>query len=213
MTMIHSKRAGAVRHAWEQGVILPVTLIVLVAMTLAGIALLRSVDTSAVIAGNLAFKQSATASGDAGVEAAIAWLIQTAPTGSLDQDMPGNGYYATRQDALDLTGNKRTPEATPDDDLNWNGDGVVTKLKVDAAGNEVSYVIHRMCDSAGPLDSRTCSTQQVFKKGQDEGAQGAMEGYRPPSFDSSAARAFYRITARVTGPRNTTSYVQAVVSI
>jgi Tfp pilus assembly protein PilX len=213
MTMIHSKRAGAVRHAWEQGVILPVTLIVLVAMTLAGIALLRSVDTSAVIAGNLAFKQSATASGDAGVEAAIAWLIQTAPTGSLDQDMPANGYYATRQDALDLTGNKRTPEATPDDDLNWSDDGAVTRLKVDAAGNEVSYVIHRMCDSAGPLDSRTCSTQQIFKKGQDEGAQGAMEGYRPPSFDSSAARAFYRITARVTGPRNTTSYVQAVVSI
>ncbi len=211
--MNHSKRAGAVRHAWEQGVILPVTLIVLVAMTLAGIALLRSVDTSAVIAGNLAFKQSATASGDAGVEAAIAWLIQTAPTGSLDQDMPASGYYATRQDALDLTGNKRLPEATGDDDLDWNNGNLVTKLQADAAGNEVAYVIHRMCASAGPLDARTCSTQQMFKKGQDEGSQGAMEGYRPPKFDSSATRAFYRITARVTGPRNTTSYVQAVVSI
>ncbi|HEY0587916.1 MAG TPA: hypothetical protein VGD52_17410 [Pseudoduganella sp.] len=211
--MNHSKRAGAVRHAWEQGVILPITLIVLVAMTLAGIALLRSVDTSAVIAGNLAFKQSATASGDAGVEAAIAWLIQNAPTGALDQDMPANGYYATRQDALDLTGNKRLPESTADDDLDWNNDNFVTKLQADAAGNEVAYVIHRMCDGTGPLDARTCSTQQMFKKGQDEGSQGAMEGYRPPKFDSSATRAFYRITARVTGPRNTTSYVQAVVSI
>jgi type IV pilus assembly protein PilX len=212
--MNHSKQAGAVRQAWQQGVILPITLIVLVAMTLAGIALLRSVDTSAVIAGNLAFKQSATASGDAGVEAAIAWLIQTAPSGSLDQDVPGSGYYATRQDALDLTGNKRDPEGagTAEDDLNWDGAGVV-KLGGDAAGNEVAYVIHRMCDSAGPLDARTCSTQQTFRKGQDEGAQGAMEGYRPQKFDSAATRAFYRITARVSGPRNTTSYVQAVVSI
>lgn len=197
----------------QAGVALVMALIVLVAMTLAGLAMMRSVDTSSLVAGNLAFKQSATASGDAGVEAAIAWLIQTAPTGSLDQDMPGNGYYATRQDALDLTGNKREPEATADDDLDWSDAAAVTKLAADAAGNQVSYVIHRMCDGPGPLDARTCSTQQVFRKGQDEGSQGAMEGYRPPKFDSSATRAFYRITARVTGPRNTTSYIQAVVSI
>ncbi len=56
----------------QRGVILIITLIVLVAMTLASIAMVRSVDTSTVIAGNLAFKQSATASGDAGLEAAIA---------------------------------------------------------------------------------------------------------------------------------------------
>jgi len=54
-------------NAWQQGIVLPITLIVLVAMTLAGIALLRSIDTSSIIAGNLAFKQSATASGDAGI--------------------------------------------------------------------------------------------------------------------------------------------------
>lgn len=211
--MNYSKRAGPVRQAWQQGIILPVTLIVLVAMTLAGIALLRSVDTSSVIAGNLAFKQSATASGDAGVEAAIAWLVRTAPSGSLDQDMPGSGYYATRQDALDLTGNKRDPVATADDDLNWDDRGAVTTMAEDAAGNQVAYVIHRMCDGVGPLDARTCSTQQVFMKGKNDGSEGQMGGYHQGEIDNSSVRGFYRITARVTGPRNTTSYVQAVVSI
>jgi hypothetical protein len=40
-----------------------------------------------------------------------------------------------------------------------------------------------------------------------------METGLPPGFDMVSNRAFYRITARVSGPRNTTSYVQAVVSI
>ena len=49
-------------------------LIALVVMSLAAVALIRSVDTSTMIAGNLAFKQSATTSGDSGVEGAITAL-------------------------------------------------------------------------------------------------------------------------------------------
>jgi Tfp pilus assembly protein PilX len=52
----------------QRGAILFIALIVLVAMTLAGIALMRSVDTNVLIAGNLAFRQGATAAGDYGVE-------------------------------------------------------------------------------------------------------------------------------------------------
>jgi len=48
----------------EQGVILFVALIVLVAMSLAGIALMRSVDTSVLVAGNLAYRQGATSVAD-----------------------------------------------------------------------------------------------------------------------------------------------------
>lgn len=48
----------------QQGVVLFVALIILVAMTLAGIALMRSVDTNVLIAGNLAFRQGATMAGD-----------------------------------------------------------------------------------------------------------------------------------------------------
>ena len=58
----------------QQGVVLFIALIILVAMTLAGIALMRSVDTNVLIAGNLAFRQANTMYADTGVEAARAWF-------------------------------------------------------------------------------------------------------------------------------------------
>lgn len=197
------------KHA-QGGVVLVVTLIVLVAMTLAGIALLRSVDTSTVIAGNLSFRQSAAASGDKGVEAAIAWLGAHVG-GTLEADLANNGYYATSQDALDMTGNK-TPE-NRDDDLDWSGNGVTT-LDKDDAGNVVAYVIHRMCNTPGPLNGATCATDLENPQGGSQGSSRPMLTYQPGSWtEPLATRGYYRITARVSGPRNTISYIQAVVSI
>jgi len=54
----------------EKGLALLVAMIALVAMSLAGIALVRSIDTNTMIAGNLAFRQGATLSADAGTETA-----------------------------------------------------------------------------------------------------------------------------------------------
>ena len=58
----------------QSGVVLFIALIILVAMTLAGIALMRSVDTNVLIAGNLAFRQATTLAGDWGIEEARSWL-------------------------------------------------------------------------------------------------------------------------------------------
>lgn len=194
----------------QRGIVLVIALIVLVSMTLAGVALVRSVDTATMLAGNLAFRQSATASGDAGVEAAISWL--TGSSVNLEADQPSNGYYATSQDNLDLTGNKTPGDST--DDLNWNSASVVKKLaSADAAGNQIAYVIHRMCDSAGPLDGATCATEQTAKPGSSLGGARQMLTYQPGTWSEVANRGYYRITARVEGPRKTYSYVQAIISI
>jgi Tfp pilus assembly protein PilX len=50
----------------QRGVVLLIALIMLVAMTLAGIGMMRSVDTGTVIAGNLAFKQATLNASDMG---------------------------------------------------------------------------------------------------------------------------------------------------
>ncbi|HEY5799723.1 MAG TPA: hypothetical protein VIT92_05855 [Burkholderiaceae bacterium] len=201
------RRHSGIRLARQRGVVLIITLIVLVAMTLAGLAMVRSVDTSTVIAGNMAFKQSATASGDAGVEAAITWLNTN--SGNLEQDITASGYYATSQDALDLTGNKAPADTS--DDLDWNGAGVRT-LAADSVGNRVSYVIHRLCNNAGPLNGATCSTEQSVRGGNSQGAARQMLTYQPGSWTAVTNRGFYRITVRVTGARSNYSFVQAVVS-
>ena len=57
-------RIARVSRRAQRGVILFVALIVLVAMSLTGIALIRSVDTNVLVAGNLAFRQGATAAAD-----------------------------------------------------------------------------------------------------------------------------------------------------
>lgn len=203
-------KAGQRRR--QQGVALVMALIVLVAMTLAGLAMMRSVDTTSLIAGNLAFKQSAAISADAGVEAAIAWL-RGRPT-ELGLDAGSQGYWASSQQSLDLTGND-TPEAR--DDLDWSDNGRVAQLPVDTAGNQVSYVVHRMCDVAGKFDPAKCATMPAGN-GKDAansiGILGPMLTYQPRTKTRSGggSLALYRITVRVVGPRSNVSFVQAIIS-
>ncbi|WP_426163500.1 pilus assembly PilX family protein [Pseudoduganella sp. R-32] len=209
---------SVVISAWrrqQEGVALIMALIVLVAMTLAGLAMMRSVDGSSLVAGNLAFKQSASISADAGVEAAIAWLHGNPKL--LNEDHDSEGYSASSQDDLDLTGNN-TVDA--DDDLDWSKATLVKKLPVDSAGNQVSYVIHRMCQTAGVLDPAICaSTPRDTAGGPTDDSVGIllpMLTYQTSPGNSSNGRSspfgLYRITVRVAGPRSNVSFVQAIIS-
>ena len=188
----------------ERGVVLLMALIVLLAMTMAGLALMRSVSTSNVIAGNMAFQQAATQSADAGVEAAANFLSTSLP-GVLNTSVtsgPGVRYLAYRQD----------PAPSQTWDNFWTSTvpaAAVNTLPVDAAGNTVSYVIHRLCNNDGvPLTVVGCTTSPVDKAGSLAGSSqggGVVALNTPPE-------SYYRITARVAGPRNTLSYVQVVVA-
>ncbi len=188
----------------QKGVVLFITLIVLVSMTLAAIALMRSVDTTNVIAGNLSFHQAATHSGDAGIDAAVAWL-EVPPAGvDLTQNNPAFPFYSpTQQD----------PAITQSWDNYWTTvlAGSATALAQDAAGNTVSYVIHRMCNATGPstAPSSGCAVSVVAStSAAATSSQGA--GQVGLQFSSQV---YYRITARVSGPRNTVSYVQSIVAL
>ena len=183
----------------QRGAVLFIALIVLVAMSLAGLALMRGVDTGTLIASNLAFKQSATSAGDEGIEAARNWLLANGgPT--LYTDLPGSAYYATMQINLDLTGSDPTKP-----DFDW---GTAANAGTDAAGNQVSYVIHRLCEGTGDPSGGNC-IRATGASSSSTGTKGAVSygGYAI----SVPTGAFYRITVRVTGPRNTVSFVQATV--
>lgn len=207
---------GPIGAQKQQGVVLFIALIALVSMTLAGIALVRSVDTATLIAGNLAFKQNATAMADVGIEAGRAWLIANASTATLNDDSPANGYYATSQDSLDLTGAK-TPD-NPLDDVDWDGTNssaasratILPDSTLPAAlqgSSMVSYIIHRLCSSNGLLTSAQCATSM-----QTSGA-GSTKGGGGVKALSGVLQGHYRVTARVLGPRNSISYVQAIIRL
>ena len=78
----------------QSGVVLFIALIVLVAMTLAGIAIMRSVDTGVAISGNVAFKQSTLSAADRGIDDAFQFLTNNVTSGLLDANYGANAYYA-----------------------------------------------------------------------------------------------------------------------
>src|SRR6478609_11222996 len=91
-------RARLARHH-QQGVVLFVALIVLIIMTLAGLALLRQMGAGTSIAGNIAFKENATSVADRGTEFANAWLVANyAITAS---DSIANGYISNWGTSVD----------------------------------------------------------------------------------------------------------------
>jgi len=195
----------------QRGVVLFFALISLVAIMLAAVALIRSVDTGTVIAGNLAFKQAATTSGDAGTETAMAWIGVTqaanlAKNVLKDATHPLNitdatkGYYSNLDPALDLFA-----------DATWNAITAVPAA-VDTSGNTVRYIVQRACRTANvAIQNAGClfSGAALSSDGQEiplpqdicEGAGCPVAGQSP----------MIRVTSKVTGPRNTVSYVQAFV--
>lgn len=198
----------------QRGIAVLVALIVLVAMSLAAVAMMRSVDTAAMIAGNLAFRQGASLGGDVGIENARAALLAIA---DLKADMPGAGYYASTPTAadIDLTGNRLTDKSKW---VRWphtdgTGDVPVCLAKDVTTGNEVCYIIHRLCDADGDLDKDTCHTYTTPPWGGDEGGRIAHTGGGQGRQVDGATQGYYRITVRTQGPRNNVSFLQAFVVI
>lgn len=208
---------STVRLARQKGVILFIAIIVLVAMTLAGLALIRSVDTGNMVSGNLAFKQSTTAAGDAGTEAGIAWLKTVAGTSALHDDNSAQGYYATSQDALDMTGTSNDPNrALVDWDFN-NCNGVEASACIQpapalsaGAGNSVTYIIHRLCKTTGDPNS-TGNSCANFKSAKTTSPKRGELKYGDDKRFEPLPVEYYRITSRVKGPRNTVSFVEAII--
>jgi Tfp pilus assembly protein PilX len=189
----------------QRGVILFVALIVMVAMTLTGIALMRSVDTNVLIAGNLAFRQGATAASDWGVETARNYLLANATGSTLWNDQGSQGYYASWHANEDFTGGD--PAMV---DFDWAGS---RSLGADANGNDVQLVIHRICELAGDPNSANANCVRTVSASGATASSGGTKGsttYGGQALPGTQV-VYYRITVRVSGPRNTRSYVQAVL--
>lgn len=201
-----SRRAAPKR---QQGVILFIALIVLVAMSLAGIALMRSVDTNVLVAGNIAFRQGATAAGDWGIEMARKYLKEALAgnPAALDQDRISDAYYATWQETLDLYGKT----STTSDDFNWTGSSLL--VGTDTGGNEVRYIVQRLCQSSGAATGAGANCVRTAREGSAGPGGGGTMGV--VSYGAAAlpppTTIYYRVTVRVAGPRSTLSFIQAVL--
>jgi type IV pilus assembly protein PilX len=179
----------------QGGVSLIIAMVALVAMTFAGLALIRAVDTTNLISGNLAFRQATLLTTDVGVETALTNL-STIVTTSLDANWPAGcatgacNYYPIKQAVTAATGVPTT--------IDWS---LVPTATVDTSYS-VQYVIDRLCDGPAPVTDITTKCMRTTATTVGTKTQGT-------SF-SGASQVYYRATIRVLGPRNTVSMTQAL---
>jgi len=147
-------------------------------MTLAGIATMRSVDTATVLAGNIAFRQSALNAADQGLQAGFALVSTPLANPAADPTQDGMklglaGYYSSASPT----------EPNWSDPNTWtNPDHTAVQLNggaPDAAGNVVWFIAERLCEvpnckageACGGRPSNTCGSspgaRALSKEGED----------------------------------------------
>ncbi len=215
----HLRPYRVARRAHQRGVVLFVALIGMVVLALAAAALIRSADTSAVIAGNLAFKDAATHAADTGVERAFNALPALA---AADVDVTGQ-YFRLMQpvDASGVPAGVDWQGSVPC----WDTTGAMIPVNCnDGSAFRVQYVIERLCNTAPlpsePITSLTdkCVAGQPFSVsgsvGNDRDSHTPSGNYGvPPVTGAVPPTIHYRVTVRVRGPRNTASLVQTTIEL
>lgn len=198
----------------ERGVVLVTTLLILLVMLIGAVALVRSLDTSLVTAGNLAFKRDLAQQSELAAE-------------TLLRDFRAGGPLATRAArSADNLGRRFSAAVLPS-----NTQGIPIALltdprpaivgEIDAGrGITLHYVVDRQCSEGGDdsvLGGERCtlvggsgptggSSSQWQRAEQSSGvaAGGAGAGLAGAAPQYVA----YRISIRATGPRGTQSFFQ-----
>jgi len=200
--------------ARQRGVVLFIALIVMVAMSLAAVALVRSVDTTSQVIGNLAFRQASILPANLAIEAA---------TQSLFTDSGGPLVADVRLDTMAQNYCRSHPCTGDGADDQF---GVPPKLQskaavaaaglgrsfTDGSGNTVTYLTERLCnaDVASPPRPADYKTDIAWCDLISPKGGGCHTINEQCAFDIPPV-AFYRVTVRVDGPQNTVSFIQAVL--
>jgi type IV pilus assembly protein PilX len=193
----------------QKGLVLLISLIVLVVMTLAAIALVRSMISSNQIANNLALRQGTTAAADLALEKARIWLVDrslNAPN-ELNADSADNGYRASNANPIGVTewpinGN------TWQDGVAWvwanpeQGNAPLLRSAeakaINKNGYKAAYFIQRSCASDGvKTPNRSGCDLQKLSPSEAEA--------------NSNYQMIYKITVRIEGPKNTVSFYQSTL--
>lgn len=188
---------------YQTGVTLIVTLIALVILLIASVALIRSTDTSLLVAGHLGFKRDLTNQAERTFPVIKnifkAGTLSTSSTRS--SDLVTSNYYASIQPS-DKNGIPNVLLDTSTFDSTFTGNNIVdTTAKI-----TIRYLIDRMCLTTGAVSAASCSLSLGTT---DPGGDINQLLNKPGGVD----RPIYRISMRVSGPRNTEAFLQSTFTI
>ena len=169
----------------QQGVTMLVVLVLLSVMLLGGLALARLTEIGTLASGNSAYREASLQASEVGLNTAYARVRAIT-----DENTNLTGWYWSTIQAADANG---IPTVT------W-----ASAPEVVVGNYSVRYVAERMCNTAPLTDTlRQCLVRQVP---QIESNRVDREAVDPPN-----SRQF-RLTVRVTGPKNTETWIQSLVT-
>ncbi|HET9643341.1 MAG TPA: hypothetical protein VFP68_08295 [Burkholderiaceae bacterium] len=172
----------------------------LLLLMIGAVAMVRSFGTTSALSGNLAFRRDLSNEGERGIAAAIALM----KTGALStpwsriSNAPAYNYSATRLP----TNSDGIPVMLVNDTIFGYSGVTGADIEDSVLGIKVRYVVDRLCTTAGDFNEATCVT----------GAGAQDRGGSPTEKPSGQVYPLYRISVRVTGPRNTQAYFQTTVA-
>lgn len=172
----------------QRGVTVLVVLILLSVLLLGGLSLARMTGAGTLVAGNVMLKEQALQASEIGINTAYA-AVQALTTSQLGDDT--GGWYFAAERAPDADG---LPTG-----VDWDGAAAATLNG--SGGYTVRYVVERVCATAAPADIPSeCLLKLVDIPVKD------ASGLTPPMAQQ------FRVTVRVTGPKDTRTYVQALIT-
>lgn len=177
-------RTPRLKHS-QRGVTMLVTLVLLTVMVLGGLALARMAEIGTLATGNSAYREAALQASEVGVNNAYASVRAL----TNENNTIGTWYWPAMQ-AQDVHG---IPA------VDWTSAPETT-----VGAYSVRWVVERACNTAVVVDAlREClnKTTKVPTSQKSDGAK-----IDPPSVKQ------YRITVRVTGPKDTQTWVQSLVT-
>lgn len=188
----------------QAGVALPVMLLMLLTMSITSIYLIKSVNSSTINATNAAYESALVRAADLGLHTGFSWLSTTANTNRADLNLPNpaQAYFATFNTAL-----------RPNNPAFWAG----SRKVLSTSGEEVEYIIHRMCTQTGSYDqinpvANRCVMTSEANTSPTKLPPGSSQSQGNPPF-AGAPQVHYIITARLSGPRGGNVVNQMVVLI
>jgi Tfp pilus assembly protein PilV len=186
------------RHA-QRGVVMVVTLIALVLLLVGVAAMLRGVDSGALIVGNLAFRRDLTNQADQAIVTAKTALVSGAINTDVKRqaDITAAHYYASRLPSATGATNG-IPAILVSDTAYATAFGAPATSTL---GITLRYVIDRQCYAQGGYDFASCEYVN------DPQNKGGTPNHPQPGANT---RPVYRISVRVSGPRNTEAYFQSI---
>jgi type IV pilus assembly protein PilX len=211
----HSHRIRSQAHTRQRGVVLLFSLIAMVIMLIASVALVRSFQGTLFNAGNIAFKRDLQNQSERAIQAALTQFqtggglatVANRSTKKINLNYSATMLPTNTQGIPDIFGS----------DNDFKAVGTAADIKVANMEVSIRYVIDRLCSIEG--DEKAVATASCVLA-DDSVPAGSSASKIIRASDSAGGNqgaapkaVVYRLTARVSGPRNTLSFFQSTFTV